>query len=590
MIGTTLENYEVESLLGEGGMGSVYLATDNLLGRKVAIKNLKGHLSGDTSFRERFISEARILARLSHPNIALLYNYIQKGEDSYMIMEFVQGHTIDSLIKTYGALPYQLVVPVICQALEGLQHAHSRHVLHRDLKPANIMITDDAVVKIMDFGIARIAGDAGRLTRVKSVIGTLEYIAPELIDGGEPSVASDIYALAVAMYEMLAGVVPFSGSGEYDLMKNIVAGITKDTGKIRQNVPVKLAAILLKAMDKKAAARYPDAGSFRKALQEFYPGVQEINLEILKNQRPAEKHHTPPVVKPTVRVLTPETTIFRKARLPAFLQNKKNIPYGIAALVIALILFSIGALLTNNGKSETTASVLPAEEHREDTAGDFISGNNPASENLSPLLPEINEETGAVPETDEPAEKTPGQALPPGSGEKKPHVVKPVVSVTPQPATPRPAAPQPATPQENKPEDKPSKPAEETVTPEPAVPKPVAPKPAVTVLKLEKSLPVSLYLEDHLTPENIQEGKKITFRVTAPVVYRGETLVRKGADASAVIRSVSSKKISIRFLRVTGANGQALHLDSRELSGKINEMLSSRKFSVLLEKGQVIPL
>jgi|GEM_PF-1908494 len=594
MIGTTLENYEVESLLGEGGMGSVYLATDNLLGRKVAIKNLKGHLSGDSSFRERFISEARILARLSHPHIALLYNYIQKGEDSYMIMEFVQGRTIDSLVKTYGALPYQVVVPVICQALEGLQHAHSRHVLHRDLKPANIMITDDAVVKIMDFGIARIAGEAGRLTRVKSVIGTLEYIAPELIDGGDPSVSSDIYALAVTMYEMLTGTVPFSGSGEYDLMKNIVTGITKDTGKIKQKVPVKLAAILLKAMDKKAAARYHDAGSFRRALQEFYPGIQEINLDILKNQRPAEKHHTPPVVKPTVRALTPETTIVRKTQLPAFLQNKKNMQYGVAALVLVLILFSAAVLLKDHTPSETAESLALADEHREDTAGDFSSGDHTASENLPPVMPEISED---VSEAEKLSEEMPVPVPNSGSGGKKPNSGRPVVSVTPRPAAtessaPQPAVPgsgnsqagasQPAIPQENKPDEKPSKPEEETVTP--------APKPAAAVLKLEKSIPVSLYLEDHLTPENMREGKNITFLVTAPVVYRGETLVRKGAAASAVIRSVSSKKISIRFLRVAGVNGQALNLDSRELNGKISEMLSSRRFSVQLEKGQVIRL
>lgn len=550
-------------------MGSVYLATDNLLGRKVAIKNLKGHLTGDSTFRERFMNEAKILARLSHPNIAMLYNYLQKGEDSYMIMEYVQGRSIDVLIKNHGALPYPLVVPVIWQALEGLQHAHRRNVLHRDLKPANLMITDDAHVKIMDFGIARMAGDVRQLTRVKSVIGTLEYIAPELIDGKEPSAASDIYAMGIAMYEMLTGALPFSGSGEYDLMKNIMGGVTKDISRIK--VPVRLATILFKAMNKNPEARYPDARSFQKALQEFYPEIYDVNVNLLT--LPTEVYtpvSAPPVAKSTVVMPTPETTVIRQ--MPAFLQNRKNILYGVAGLVLGLILFAAVILWKDPpGPAPEITEAITVLNGETGEGSTPVSGESTSSGGFSPVTDQ--EETPVVadiPETSKPVRPVSPANTGTGSTGKKPD-------------------PKPVTPPENKvvepprPEEKAPEPVEETVIPENR-------KPTVSSVRLERNVPVSLYLEDHLTPDNIREGQHINFQVTVPVVYQGETIIPKGAPASAVIRSVSSKKISIRFQQVSGVKGQALNFRNSELSGKISEMLSSRNFSVQLEKGQLVRL
>lgn len=560
MIGSTLENYRVESLLGEGGMGSVYLATDDLLGRKVAIKNLKGHLTADSTFRERFINEAKILARLSHPNIAMLYNYLQKGEDSYMVMEYVQGHSIDALIRDHGALPYTLVVPVIYQALEGLQHAHRRHVLHRDLKPANLMITEDAHVKIMDFGIARMAGDVRKLTRVKSVIGTLEYIAPELIDGKEPSEASDIYAMGVVLYEMLTGALPFSGSGEYELMKNIMGGVTKDMGR---RIPARLAAILFKAMNKNPAARYTDARSFQKALQEFYPEVYNLNPDILHRKEPLALLTT--AAKATVVVAAPaKTTVVRKPQIPAFLQNRQNIQYGVMALVLGLILFA--AVLLLRGSPEPAAAIT--EPVTENLSADSVTVESTPSAGFSPSAGPVNEEPKVytpVPEPDRPV--TPANT---GIAGKKPApvTVKPQEEKVVETEVPRP----------------------EEKTPPPAVVTPENRTPDVSSVRLEKNVPVSLYLEDHLTPDNLREGQQIRFHVTAPVIYQGETLISKGAGASAVIRSVSSKKISIRFQQVTGVKGQSLKFRDSELSGKISEMLSSRSFSVQLEKGQLVRL
>src|SRR5690606_5297028 len=166
---------------------------DLALDRKVAIKNLNANLVYDPTFLQRFTNEARILSRLSHPNIALLYNYIQEGSDHYMVMEYVAGDNMDAYLRKNGALEPDTLVPILVALLDGLGYAHQKNVLHRDIKPANLMLTPQGDVKIMDFGIARISDQANRLTKVKSVIGTLDYLAPELIQGADPSPASDCY-------------------------------------------------------------------------------------------------------------------------------------------------------------------------------------------------------------------------------------------------------------------------------------------------------------------------------------------------------------------------------------------------------------
>jgi serine/threonine protein kinase len=177
MLGRIIHTYRIEELLGEGGMGTVYRAVDTVLGRDVAIKALHPALLRQSAFLERFRSEARVLARLNHPNIAVLHNFIEAGDDLFMVMEYVEGLTLEALLRRRGKLRPEEAVPLIRQALEGLQHAHRRGILHRDLKPANLMLTPEGLVKVMDFGIAKVAG-AQRLTQANHLVGTLEYLAP----------------------------------------------------------------------------------------------------------------------------------------------------------------------------------------------------------------------------------------------------------------------------------------------------------------------------------------------------------------------------------------------------------------------------
>jgi len=174
----TIGQYEIGELLGEGGLGQVHAAFDTVLQREVAVKSLRPELLNDSNFVERFRIEATSLARLNHPNITTIYSLIPDGKNLYMVMERVRGHTLDDILqKRKAAIEIRESLAIIAQAADGLAYAHSMGVIHRDIKPANLMIAENGVLKIMDFGIARVRGSQ-RLTRTGSIVGTLAYMPP----------------------------------------------------------------------------------------------------------------------------------------------------------------------------------------------------------------------------------------------------------------------------------------------------------------------------------------------------------------------------------------------------------------------------
>ena len=288
MIGRLIQTYRIDELLGEGGMGTVYRATDTMLERPVALKMLRPALLSQPQFLERFKSEAVTLAKLNHPNIATLYNFIREDNDYFMVLEYVEGQTLDQWLQAYGPLPYTLAVSVLMQALDGLQHAHKRSILHRDLKPANLMITPEGMVKIMDFGIARIMGSR-RLTQVNRIIGTLEYMAPEQILGQEPTPQVDIYALGVVLYELLSGHVPLTGDSEYHTMERIMKETPAPLVSQIAEFPETLDQLLAKAMQKQPADRFDSARTYMQALSNLVPYAQLLDEdEIAIYQQPKQ--------------------------------------------------------------------------------------------------------------------------------------------------------------------------------------------------------------------------------------------------------------------------------------------------------------
>ncbi|RMF53767.1 MAG: serine/threonine protein kinase [Bacteroidetes bacterium] len=267
------EKYEILHSLGEGGMGIVYLALQKRINRKVAIKSIAPYLAQDPTVRERFASEAAVLARLNHPNIVTLYDYIEEENALYLIMEYVEGQSLAELLKA-GPLPLDLIEKYFTQVLEAFQYAHEEGVIHRDIKPANVMITPGGRVKILDFGVARLLQTDHSLTRTGMRLGTLLYMSPEQVKGEKDiTVRSDIYSLGVLLYELLTGKPPYpTDMSEFDLSLKIVKEPLFDLSRPPAEIPARLVEVILKATEKDPAYRYPSCKAFLEEFQAAFGG------------------------------------------------------------------------------------------------------------------------------------------------------------------------------------------------------------------------------------------------------------------------------------------------------------------------------
>jgi tetratricopeptide (TPR) repeat protein len=255
--------YRILSELGTGGMGVVYRAVDLLLERDVAVKRLRSEYAASAAVLERFRKEARLQAKLNHPNIAQLYTLLEDGDSLCIVMEFVDG----KVLRNFMPLPWQGAVPVVLQILEALDYAHRRGVLHRDIKPENIVIDREGAVKVMDFGIAHALG-AARLTRERVVIGTLEYMPPERILNREMDGRSDLYAVGVLLFEMLCGRLPFHHESEYELLRSQVESAPPPVSQFAAGVPEFVTAAVRQALEKDPRNRYPSCADMAAALRE----------------------------------------------------------------------------------------------------------------------------------------------------------------------------------------------------------------------------------------------------------------------------------------------------------------------------------
>jgi eukaryotic-like serine/threonine-protein kinase len=266
--------YRLERRLGAGGMSTVELAFDTRLERYVAVKLLAEHLAQDSSFVARFRREALSAARLVHPNVVQVFDFGLDDETGrqYIVMEHVDGQSCAEILRDEGHLGVDEAVDVLAQACRGLDYAHRNGVVHRDVKPGNLLRSRDRVVKLADFGIAK-AAEQSDITKVGSVVGTAAYLSPEQARGEPAGPASDLYALGVVAYQLLAGRLPYEAASLTDLARQQDAGPPPALDRINPEVPRTLAAAIIRALEHEPEARYTDAREMEQALRDGVRGV-----------------------------------------------------------------------------------------------------------------------------------------------------------------------------------------------------------------------------------------------------------------------------------------------------------------------------
>ncbi|MBE3045949.1 protein kinase [Candidatus Bathyarchaeota archaeon] len=274
--GTTVAGkYRILEEIGRGGMGIVYKAEDIKLNRPVALKFLPHQWVSDPDARERFIHEARAASALDHPNICTIYE-IGETEDGrmYIAMAFYEGESLRDKIKG-GPLKQEEALGIAIQAATGMAKAHQKGIVHRDIKPANLLITTDGVVKVVDFGLAKLAGQV-KLTREGTTVGTVAYMSPEQAKGEAVDQRTDIWSLGVVLYEMLSGVLPFKGDYEQTLIHSILQQEPERLAKLRKELPPGLENIVFKALSKKPADRYQSMNELLEDLQSVAEGLRPV--------------------------------------------------------------------------------------------------------------------------------------------------------------------------------------------------------------------------------------------------------------------------------------------------------------------------
>ncbi|MFB3079541.1 MAG: serine/threonine-protein kinase, partial [Lysobacterales bacterium] len=282
MIGKTISHYKILEKLGEGGMGVVYKAEDTKLQRTVALKFLPLDVASDDELRKRFINEARTASALNHPNVCTIYS-VEDGDQPFIAMEFVAGRELREIVGATGPVAPTKAINYATQIAAGLQAAHKKGIVHRDIKPANMMVTDDGLVKVMDFGLAKMKGQPA-LTKTGSTLGTIAYMSPEQASNEEVDHRSDIFSFGAVLYELCSGRQPFQGDYEAATLYSVVH---EQPEALPDGVPAELQRVVFKCLEKQAEDRYQSAEHLLAALREikYEPDSSTRPAAIAKKQK-----------------------------------------------------------------------------------------------------------------------------------------------------------------------------------------------------------------------------------------------------------------------------------------------------------------
>lgn len=402
------DRYQIIKSIGEGGMANVYLAYDTILDRNVAVKVLRGDLANDEKFVRRFQREALSASSLTNPNIVEVYDVGEDNGEYYIVMEYVEGKHLKNLLKKRGKLTVPEVVDIVLQITNGLSVAHDSYIIHRDIKPQNILILENGLIKITDFGIA-MAINSTQLTQTNSVMGSVHYLPPEQASGKGATLQSDIYSIGILMYELLCGKLPFKGDNAVEIalkhLKEPMPSIRDEIPEIPQSVE----NIILKATAKNPKNRYADAREMHEDLKTCldearanelkitfkYPENDYDDTKLLKTMKTQEK---------TVKKEVGEEKIAKKVDTKDYNsnQNKTLVILGsifVGLVVIITTIFVLVPYITKSkqieipdvtGKSVTEAirvlqdsGFIVADEQVEQASEKIESGNviktNPAA-------------------------------------------------------------------------------------------------------------------------------------------------------------------------------------------------------------------
>jgi eukaryotic-like serine/threonine-protein kinase len=329
------DRYELEELVGTGGMSTVFRAHDLQLERRVAIKILHEHYAEDPEYLERFRREARAVARLSHPNIVTVIDRGDDGERQYIVFEHVAGENLKELVLRSGRLPVRRALELSLAIADGLSFAHEHGLVHRDVKPQNVLLSQEGEVKVTDFGIARSLHVEHGVTQTGTVLGTGEYLAPEQASGKGVSPATDVYSLGVVLWELLAGDVPFTGENFVAVALRHVNEPPPDLRQRRPDVSPRLEAAIERALAKDPARRFPSMAAFAKELRACLAEVDGKSPPPPPQDDAALTLVTPPVRAPARP----------PARRPSRRRRRAALLYVLLAVVVAGAAFAAVFLL-----------------------------------------------------------------------------------------------------------------------------------------------------------------------------------------------------------------------------------------------------
>jgi len=622
MVGRQIQQYQLLEKLGAGGMGEIYKAQDTRLNRTVAIKVLPSAKSGDPDRRRRFLQEAQAASGLNHPSIITIHDVISEGDTEFMVMEYVQGKTLNDLIPK-GGLRVPLLIKYALQMADALSTAHAAGIVHRDLKPANAMVTDAGLVKILDFGLAKLtdrgpvpdAGDdrtrtianVAPMTVEGSILGTVSYMSPEQAQGKKVDTRSDIFSFGAVLYEMATGARAFEGESSLSTLSAILRDEAKPMAEVAPDVPPQLETVIQRCLRKLPDDRWQSMREVQAALSALKRESDSGSLYTTRLTAPAAPPSLPPpsVAQSSVKPAAGATPASQPSA------NSKAM-IGIAALLVVLVAGGGGAwwMIKNRAAAkaaaEAAAQAPPAAPVAEPTPAppppdttltndsvlEMVQGKVPTDLILSQIraadktnfdlsTPEVIRLTkGGVspliieqlrnPKRPPLAAPTQTRPNPPQNAKQNkatttpvavntPAIPTPVVTPTPVPIATNPAA---------------------TLTPTPA-PAPVVAAPQTVNVTVPDALPFRITLAADI-PADADMGRPVRFTATEDFKVNNVTVIAKGAAVLGEISETAKKKVfglggsklSFKLTRASGVGGHPINV--RALAARRPEGVTQR--------------